>query len=87
MERQDQFREGYAAGKDAVSTDFAKRPWWDRLIFSVVPIISALATECWLANHSSLGRGWRSVIAVIVAAVLAALCSLVLDRLRKLSSS
>ncbi len=85
MELKDQFREGYAAGKEAYRTDAAKRPLWDRLIFSAVPIGGLLATEGWLAHHSSLSWGWRFAIAVAVACLLTVPCSLALDKLRKSS--
>lgn len=87
MEFKDQFREGYAAGKDAVRTEALKRPWWDRLIFFAVPIVSALATDGRLAQHSSLGSGWRFAIAVGVGSTLMVACSLALDKFRKLSGS
>ncbi|MGA2965578.1 MAG: hypothetical protein ABSD64_05150 [Terriglobales bacterium] len=83
MELKDQFREGYVPGKEAYKLDASKRPWWDRLIFFAVPIVSALATDGWLAHHSSLGSGWQFAIAVGVGSTLMVVCSLALDKLRK----
>jgi len=54
-------------------------------IFSAVPVVGLLATEDWLAHHSSLSWGWRYAIAVVAACLLLALCSLALDKLRKSS--
>ena len=85
MKSRDQFLRAYDAGKEAYKTDVTKRPWWDRLIFSAVPICGLLATEDYLARHSSLNWGWRFAIAVAACCLLMALCSLALDKLRKLS--
>jgi hypothetical protein len=83
MELKDQFRQSYAAGKEAVRTGAAKRPLWDLLIFSTVPIVGFLAIKEWLASHSSLSWGWQFAVAPLVACFLMIICSLALDKLRK----
>ena len=83
MGQKDQFLEAYAAGKEAYRAEAAKRPLWDRLILSAVPIGGLLATDEWLAHHSSLSWGWRFGIAVVVGYSLMVLCSLALDKLHK----
>ncbi len=85
MELKDKFRTGYAAGKDGYSTEAAKWPWWNRLIFWAVSFGVFFATDYWLAHHSALDWGWQAVITVFATAILMLLCSLALDKLRRLS--
>jgi hypothetical protein len=83
MELKDQFREGYAAGREAYEERASKTPFWDRLIFFAVLIGSMLLTQNLLARYSALGSAWRFVISVAVPCALAVPCSLFLDWLRK----
>jgi hypothetical protein len=61
----------------------SKRPWWDRIAFSVVPIVGGLGTHSFLSHYSSLGWGFRLAIAVAAGCLLIVGCSLILDKLRR----
>src|SRR5208282_1085909 len=69
MELKDQFRDSYAAGREAYQRNAAKRPWWDRLIFSRLfqllaswrPKIGSLITAHSVGAGDTRLRWWRLV--------------------------
>jgi hypothetical protein len=87
MELKNELREGYAAGSGRVEQNFAKRPFWDRLIFVAALIGGGRGTNSWLSHHSALEVGWRYLIAIAVAALLGTLASILLDKLRTIPQS
>jgi hypothetical protein len=87
MELKNQLREGCAAGRGRFEQSFAKRPFWDRLIFVAVLVGGGRGTENWLSHHSALALGWRYLIAFTVAVLLGILASTLLDKLRTITQS
>jgi len=87
MELKNELREGYAAGSGRYEQNFAKKPFWDRLILVAVWIAGGRGTESWLSHHSALVLGWRYLIAITVAVLLGILASILLDKLRAITKS
>ena len=82
MELKNHLREGYTAGSGRFEQDFAKRPFWDRLIFAAALIAGGRGTETWLSRHSALALGWRYLMVIAVAISLGIVVSILLDKLR-----
>ncbi|MGA7442436.1 MAG: hypothetical protein WCC85_15515 [Candidatus Sulfotelmatobacter sp.] len=82
MDLKSQLRESYGAGRSRYEHNVGKRPFWDKLVFWLVVLGGSRATEIWLSHHSAMATGWRFLIAISVACLLAVLSSIVLDKLR-----
>jgi len=87
MQTKDQLLDGYAAGRRGYAPTFARRPFWDRLVFVVAIIVGGRGTESWLGHHSTLALGWRFLIAIGVASLCGVAASVLLDKLRSLNQS